>query len=52
MTDKEIQDYFYDSQIYQSTVDELVDKLHELISQGDFCKAQLVAETIRELQLG
>ena len=50
MTDKEIETFFYDSEIYQSSVDALVDQLHELVSQGNISDAKLVADRIRELQ--
>jgi len=50
MTDKEIETFFYDSEIYQSSVDALVDQLHELVSQGKISDAKLVADRIRELQ--
>jgi protein-arginine kinase activator protein McsA len=52
MTDKEIQEFFTDSEIYQSSIDSLVDHLHDLVSQGKVSDAKVVADRIRELQVG
>lgn len=52
MTEKEVQECFMDLEIHQKTIDALVDHLHELISQGKVSDAKLVADRIRELQMG
>lgn len=50
MTDKEIKECIDDSEIYQSTVDSLIDQLHDLICQGNIGDAKVVADRIRQLQ--
>jgi protein-arginine kinase activator protein McsA len=50
MTDKEIKECIDDSEIYQSTVDSLVDELHDLISVGNISDAKIIADQIRELR--
>ena len=50
MTDKEIKECIDDSEIYQSTVDSLIDQLHDLICQGNIGDAKVVADRIRKLQ--
>jgi protein-arginine kinase activator protein McsA len=50
MTDKEIKECIDDSEIYQTTVDSLIDQLHDLISQGNIGDAKVVADRIRQLQ--
>lgn len=52
MTDKEIREFFLDSEIYQSSIDALVDQLHELVSQGKVSDAKLIADQIREMKAG
>jgi len=52
MTEEQIQDCFNDLQIQQKSIDALVDQLHELISLGKIGDAKLVADRIRELQMG
>lgn len=52
MTDKEIREFFTDSEIYQTEINVLVDQLHELVSQGNVQDAKLVADRIRELEVG
>ena len=50
MTDKELKECIDDSEIYQSTVDSLVDELHDLISVGNISDAKIIADQIRELR--
>jgi hypothetical protein len=52
MTEREIQDCFFDLEIHQKSIDALVDHLHELISEGKISDAKIVADRIREMQMG
>jgi soluble cytochrome b562 len=52
MTDNEIREFFVDSEIYQSSIDPLVDQLHELVSQGKVSDAKIVADQIRDMRMG
>ena len=52
MTEREIQDCFFDLEIHQKSIDALVDYLHELISEGKISDAKIVADRIREMQMG
>jgi hypothetical protein len=52
MTEQEIRDCFFDLEIHQKSIDSLIDHLHDLITQGKISDAKIVADQIRQIEMG